>query len=86
MKFFTSVNVTAVKMYGTATRGEKIDHESFAFEGKMIELLTDKHFFPDGLETNMINASIVQLWKAQKIAVCFIHAITDAVKKPNRQL
>ena len=34
----------------------------------------------------MINASIVQLWKAQKIAVCFIHAITDAVKKPNRQL
>ena len=55
-------------------------------------LLTPHHvtflayFFPDGLETNMINASIVQLWKAQKIAVCFIHAITDAVKKPNRQL
>ena len=55
-------------------------------------LLTPHHvtflayFFPDGLETDMINASIVQLWKAQKIAVCFIHAITDAVNKPNRQL
>lgn len=33
MKFLTTVNVTAVKLYGTATRGEKIDLESYAFEG-----------------------------------------------------
>ena len=25
MKFFTTVNVTAVKLFGTATRGEKVD-------------------------------------------------------------
>ena len=26
MKFFTTVNVTAVKLFGTATRGEKVLH------------------------------------------------------------
>ena len=26
MKFFTTVNVTAVKLFGTATRGEKVVH------------------------------------------------------------
>ena len=36
MKFFTMVNVTAVKQFGTAARGEKIDLESFQFEGKQI--------------------------------------------------
>ena len=34
MKFFTTVNVTDVKVHGTATRGEKIDVESYEFEGK----------------------------------------------------
>ena len=33
MKFFTTVNVTDVKIHGTATRGEKIDVESYEFEG-----------------------------------------------------
>ena len=33
MKFYTTVNVTDVKVYGTATRGEKIDVESYTFEG-----------------------------------------------------
>ena len=33
MKFFTTVNVTDVKVHGTATRGEKIDVESYQFEG-----------------------------------------------------
>ena len=37
MKFFTTVNVTAVQLYGTAARGEKIDLESFNFEGKQVE-------------------------------------------------
>ena len=38
MKFFTMVNVTAVKQFGTAARGEKIDLESFQFEGEQITL------------------------------------------------
>ena len=33
MKFYTTVNVTDVKVHGTATRGEKIDVESYTFEG-----------------------------------------------------
>ena len=33
MKFFSTVNVTDVKVHGTATRGEKIDVESYRFEG-----------------------------------------------------
>ena len=33
MQFLTTVNVTAVKLFGTATRGEKIDLESYTFEG-----------------------------------------------------
>ena len=33
MKFFTTVNVSDVKVRGTATRGEKIDIESYTFEG-----------------------------------------------------
>ena len=35
MKFFTTVNVTEVKIKGTATRGEKIDIESYQFEGEV---------------------------------------------------
>ena len=34
MKFFTTVNVTDVRVRGTATRGEKIDIESYNFEGR----------------------------------------------------
>ena len=55
-------------------------------------LLTPQHvtflayFFPDDLENDMVNASILQLWNSQKIAVCFVHALTDAVFKPGRQL
>ena len=46
MRFFTTVNVTDVKVRGTATRGEKIDIQSYRFEGeakfatgKLIKLL-----------------------------------------------
>ena len=55
-------------------------------------LLTPHHvtflayFYPDGLEKGMVNASILQNWAAQRIAVCYIHAVTDAVNKPDRQL
>ena len=28
VKFYTTVNITAVKKFGTASRGEKIDQES----------------------------------------------------------
>ena len=38
-------------IYNTPTRGEKIDHESFAFEGMMIEMLWDKEDFPKGLSS-----------------------------------
>ena len=51
VKFFTTVNVTAVKLFGTATRGEKIDHQGFAFEGKMIKLFMERDTFPDGLSS-----------------------------------
>ena len=34
MRFFTRVNVTDVKVRGTATRGEKIDFQSYKFEGE----------------------------------------------------
>lgn len=51
VKFYTTVNITAVKMFGTAARGEKIDQESFDFEGAMIDLLTDKTFFPPGVQS-----------------------------------
>ena len=44
------------------------------------------YFFPDGLEEKMVNASILQSWAAQRIAVCYVHAVTDAVFKPGRQL
>ena len=44
------------------------------------------YFHPEGLERDMVNASILQNWAAQRIAVCFIHAVTDAVNKPGRQL
>eukprot|EP00092_Neocalanus_flemingeri_P023513 GFUD01025500.1.p1 GENE.GFUD01025500.1~~GFUD01025500.1.p1 ORF type:complete len:1021 (+),score=134.31 GFUD01025500.1:157-3219(+) len=54
MKFFTTVNITAVKLYGTATRGEKIDMESFNFEGLMIDLLKDRSWFPAGV-TSYVN-------------------------------
>ena len=51
VKFYTTVNITAVKMFGTAARGEKIDQESFDFEGAMIDLLTDKTFFPPDVQS-----------------------------------
>lgn len=54
MKFFTSVNVTAVKVHGTATRGEKIDVESFNFEGLMKDFLQSRDWFPQGL-TSYVN-------------------------------
>ena len=34
MRFFSRVNVTDVKLRGTATRGEKIDFQSYKFEGE----------------------------------------------------
>ncbi|XP_023348188.1 uncharacterized protein LOC111716912 [Eurytemora carolleeae] len=46
IKFYTSVNVSAVKLFGTASRGEKIDTVSYSFEGEMIKLLTNKTEFP----------------------------------------
>ena len=36
MRFFTRVNVTDVKVHGTATRGEKIDYQSYKFEGESV--------------------------------------------------
>ena len=51
VKFFTTVNITAVKKFGTASRGEKIDQESFDFEGKLVEILTDKSSFPPGVNS-----------------------------------
>jgi predicted RND superfamily exporter protein len=51
MKFFTTVNVTAVKLFGTATRGEKVDYESFDFEGMLIDLLWNRTDFPSGLHS-----------------------------------
>ena len=36
MRFFTRVNVTDVKVHGTATRGEKIDYQSYQFEGEVV--------------------------------------------------
>ena len=39
MKFFTTVNVTDVRVRGTATRGEKIDIESYNFEGIFLDLI-----------------------------------------------
>lgn len=36
MRFFTTVNVTDVKLRGTATRGEKIDIQSYKFEGETV--------------------------------------------------
>lgn len=54
MKFFTTVNVTAVQLYGTAARGEKIDLESFNFEGLMRDILKDRSWFPSGM-TSYVN-------------------------------
>ena len=44
MKFFTTVNVTDVRVRGTATRGEKIDIESYNFEGIFLDLISMVHF------------------------------------------
>ena len=41
-------------MFGTASRGEKIDQDSFDFEGKLVEILTDKSSFPSGV-TSYVN-------------------------------
>jgi len=54
MKFFTTVNVTAVKEFGTAARGEKIDQEAFDFEGLMRDMLKDRSWFPAGM-TSYVN-------------------------------
>jgi len=54
MKFFTTVNVTAVKEFGTAARGEKIDLESFQFEGLLLEMLQERSWFPQGM-TSYVN-------------------------------
>ena len=43
MKFYTTVNVTDVKVHGTATRGEKIDVESYTFEGNFSQLLKNQY-------------------------------------------
>ena len=34
LKIFVTVNITDVRLHGTAARGEKIDQEAFEFEGK----------------------------------------------------
>ena len=47
----TYLSPDGVSNYNTATRGEKIDHESFAFEGMMIKMLWDKENFPEGLSS-----------------------------------
>ena len=44
------------------------------------------YFYPDGLDPSMVNSSILQSWAAQRIAVCYVHALTDAVEKPGRKL
>merc|ERR1712241_942628 len=54
MRFFTTVNVTDVQVRGTATRGEKIDIQSYRFEGEMVKLLRNKSDFPPGL-TSLTN-------------------------------
>lgn len=54
MRFFTTVNVTDVKLRGTATRGEKIDIQSYKFEGEMVKLLQNKSDFPSGV-TSLTN-------------------------------
>lgn len=51
MKFFTTVNVTDVKVHGTATRGEKIDVESYQFEGQMVSQLQNRSWFPAGVSS-----------------------------------
>ena len=51
IKFYTTVNITDVKLHGTAARGEKIDQESFQFEGLMIDMFGDKNWFPAGVES-----------------------------------
>jgi len=51
MKFYTTVNITAFKLFGSAARGEKIDLESFEFEGFLIDSLQDRDWFPTGLNS-----------------------------------
>jgi len=51
MKFYTTVNVTDVRVHGTATRGEKIDVESYTFEGEMVKLLQNRTDFADGISS-----------------------------------
>ena len=47
MKFYTTVNVTNVKEFGTVSRGEKIDRIAYDMEGKLIELLTNRYHHHD---------------------------------------
>ena len=44
------------------------------------------YFRPANMDPTSITPNIVQAWQAQKIAVCFAHALTDAVLKPGRNL
>ena len=54
VKFYTTVNITDVKTHGSAARGEKIDADSFELEGRLIELLGQRDWFPRGL-TSYVN-------------------------------
>ena len=54
IKFYTTVNITDVKAHGSAARGEKIDADSFEFEGVLIERLGQRDWFPPGL-TSYVN-------------------------------
>ena len=46
MIFFFSIILffSAVQLYGTASRGEKIDVESYAFEGNNMDIITVNQF------------------------------------------
>ncbi|XP_023339853.1 patched domain-containing protein 3 isoform X2 [Eurytemora carolleeae] len=46
LKFYTTVNISSVKLYGTASRGEKIDQASYDFEGALIKLFTTREGMP----------------------------------------
>jgi len=54
IKFYTTVNITDVNIHGTAARGEKIDKESFEFEGILIDNFVNRTDFPQGV-TSFVN-------------------------------
>ena len=43
-------------------------------------------FWPDELEPHQVTGRIKDVWKQQKINVCFIHALTDGVRIPERMI